>query len=383
MGAVLCKLCGTVCMTACCDPCGGGCMSKNVPWLPHHLTAKIITQWLQDKGGLELDNAAATVALQPFAIGEGLMSIMYRVTVTYIYPPKNGLNTTFVCKLSPPAAKPRFIGALLSLFKSEVNFYNKNLRESTGMDSPLCYYAGVASNGRYCILLEDLSPAKAGKQIEGVSIENARDATRCLATFHAKYHGKVRSDATFDEWLLLADDTEYWKLVKGSYDGACPTLQSRIDTIFKTTFEGDDPKGFSRVALTFKDNYDKYIALMVLNATSSKSTSKTTLTHGDFRAENMFFNAPTTMGESKDNDKGGMRLVDFQLMKESSGPAELCYFIGTSMTIEDRRKYECELLQLYYDEMKANGADISMQDVLLEYQAGKLYVVYKKINIMG
>ena len=53
--------------------------------------------------------------------------------------------------------------------------------------------------------------------------------------------------------------------------------------------------------------------------------------------------------------------------------AELCYFIGTSMTIEDRRKYECELLQLYYDEMKANGADISMQDVLLEYQAGKLY----------
>ena len=48
------------------------------------------------------------------------------------------------------------------------------------------------------------------------------------------------------------------------------------------------------------------------------------------------------------------------------------------MTIEDRRKYECELLQLYYDEMKANGADISMQDVLLEYQAGctTMLVIY-------
>jgi hypothetical protein len=92
-------ICGTICMKLCCDPCGGCCMSKNVPWLPTHLTPERITRWLQIKGGLEKDNQVKTVDLKPFAIGEGLLSIMYRVTVKYQYAPKNGLNTTFVCKL--------------------------------------------------------------------------------------------------------------------------------------------------------------------------------------------------------------------------------------------------------------------------------------------
>lgn len=219
MGGVLCKLCGALCTRICCDPCGGGCLSRKVPWLPSHLTPKVITAWLQKSGGLESDNFVQSLELKSFAIGEGLMSIMYRVAVKYKYPPKAALKNTFVCKLSPPAAKPRFIGDLLSLFKTEVNFYNKGLRETTGMDAPICYFAGVASNGRYCILLEDLSPSKAGNQIQGVTIQNARDATRCLAKLHSKYQGKVRSDPTFDDWLLLQDDREYWNLVKGSYSG--------------------------------------------------------------------------------------------------------------------------------------------------------------------
>lgn len=135
---------------------------------------------------------------------------------------------------SPPGAKPRILGELLSLFKSEVNFYNKGLKEETKMDAPMCYYAGNASNGRYCILLEDLSPAKCGNQMQGVKIEHAREAAICLAGFHAKYYGKMRSQPAFEGWLLRQDDRAYWALVKGSYNKAAPTVQSRINNIFKT-----------------------------------------------------------------------------------------------------------------------------------------------------
>jgi len=341
-------------------------MSRSVPWLPSHLTPERITLWLQQSGGLEKDNKVRTVDLKPFAIGEGLMSIMYRVTVVYEYAPKNGLKTAFVCKLSPPAAKPRVLGALLSLFEAEVNFYNKGLKEATKMDAPNCYYAGSASNGRYCILLEDLSPAKAGQQLAGVKIEHAREATKTLAKFHAKYRGKMRTEKVFEGWLLRQDDRAYWKLVKGSYVKAAKTVQPRIDNVFKTP----NVDGFSQIAVKFGDNFDKWMELVCLDnkELNPNANSQLTLTHGDFRAENMFFDAPTSFngsnsttsaatGGSKDDggDGGGglgMRLVDFQLLKESSGPAELCYFVGTSMTIEDRRKYEVELLQLYYDEMK-------------------------------
>jgi hypothetical protein len=40
------------------------------------------------------------------------------------------------------------------------------------------------------------------------------------------------------------------------------------------------------------------------------------------------------------------------------------------MTIEHRRSCEIELIQLYYDGMKRHGANISMQEVMLEYQQG-------------
>ena len=151
--------------------------------------------------------------------------------------------------------------------------------------------------------------------------------------------------------------------------------------------------GLANLAIKFGQNYDKWLNLICANNKEINPKSKTqlTLTHGDFRAENMFFDAPTSLnkdgssssstGESKDgsatgqSDQSGqsqlgMRLIDFQLMKESSGPAELAYFIGTSMTIKDRQQYEISLIQLYYDEMKRNGSSITMTQMLMEYQAG-------------
>ena len=143
-------------MKVCCDPCGGCCLSKKVPWLPGHLTPQIITKWpatllapahryaaptpaqlrvvaprrkvvspkssvpphhatgpwtrrvdrLHDHGSLEKSNEVTHIDLQIFGVGEGLMSVMYRLTVQYASPPGNGLKTTFVMKFSPPEVRP-------------------------------------------------------------------------------------------------------------------------------------------------------------------------------------------------------------------------------------------------------------------------------------
>jgi hypothetical protein len=317
-----------------------------------------------------MDNNVKGVQMHAFAIGEGLMSTMYRVTVQYQRPPANGLRDTFVAKISPPGVKPRIIGDVLNLFGTEVNYYKKGLKSSTGMDSPTCYYAGSTTNGRYCILLEDL-PGKSGKQLDGVSLEHARQAVRCLARLHARYLGKTRSDPTVKDWLLKQDDLAYYELVKKAYIPASQTMQDRITNVFKT----QKVEGLADLSVKFGENYEKWKNLVFRDnqAVNPKSNMRLTLTHGDFRAENMFFDVPTTIdlhsGAPKE-DSVGMRLVDFQLLKEASGPSELCYFIGSSLQIEDRKQYEVELIRLYHAELKVNGAEMSMLQILLYYQAG-------------
>lgn len=71
-----------------------------------------------------------------------------------------------------------------------------------------------------------------------------------------------------------------------------------------------------------------------------------------------------------------MRVIDFQLLREGQGETELCYFLGGSMTIENRRKHERDLIQLYYDEMLAHGVtNYSMSECLASYQMGCLNIV--------
>ena len=68
----------------------------------------------------------------------------------------------------------------------------------------------------------------------------------------------------------------------------------------------------------------------------------------------------------------GLRLIDFQLLKENIGGAELLYFIGNSLTPATRREHEADLLALYVSEMNKRGAQLELRHLLREYLAGFL-----------
>lgn len=209
------KVCATLCVTACGCPCGAG----DVPFTPSRLTAAWLTRILQSNGDISGTNRVLRIELKPFAIGEGLMSIMYRVTAKLDKAPDGGLQrirphpddpTSFcmVAKLSPPQLKPRILGDVLKLFVTEVRFYEKNLAARTGMGAPECFYAGHAGSGRYAMLLEDLSPAKTGDQLQGIPVEQARVAVKAMAKMHATFYGKVGKGQSVRS---LEDDTRTTK----------------------------------------------------------------------------------------------------------------------------------------------------------------------------
>ena len=100
MGSIL----GTLCVKLL-EPCCGCATRGSTPYLPQHLTASWLERVLKEDGVLTEDNGISSLELQAFAVGEGLMSIMYRLTVTYTNDPVDGgLPATFVAKLTPPAA---------------------------------------------------------------------------------------------------------------------------------------------------------------------------------------------------------------------------------------------------------------------------------------
>merc|ERR1712226_840601 len=82
------------------------------------------------------------------------------------------------------------------------------------------------------------------------------------------------------------------------------------------------------------DNY-KHI-----NAHSQFSVS---VTHGDFRGENVFF---------PEHAKEETVVIDFQLVKEASPLTDISYLMIGSMTPEERRKGEVEIIRAYYEQCK-------------------------------
>lgn len=66
------------------------------------------------------------------------------------------------------------------------------------------------------------------------------------------------------------------------------------------------------------------------------------------------------------------KLIDFQGSREFPGEFDLAYFMAGSMTTDLRRKYQKELLNLYYARMRDCGVNMTLHHYLLEVQHGLL-----------
>ena len=78
------------------------------------------------------DQSVVSVEAKGFGTGDGLLSQMYRLKLTY--SPSGAGPATIVAKLSPPNAKARLTGSILSLFKYEHEFYTRGVAHKIGLN---------------------------------------------------------------------------------------------------------------------------------------------------------------------------------------------------------------------------------------------------------
>ncbi len=295
---------------------------------------KITPTWL----GNVLDCEVTTVETSP--IGTGQMADSYRVSYT-----SGGEHRTVVAKLPPAKLEVRVMGA--SGYLKELQFY-RDIAATVDMRTPACLHRESNDDAsEFCLLLEDLAPGEQGNQMAGCTVAQAETAVDNLAGLHGpRWNDKSLLD---HDWLAMTDaDTANFLelLMQGSGPGFIDRYDDRLSDI------------------------DRSVINDFVGVTAAWSLRAPTfgIVHGDYRLDNLLFAS----------DAGGypVAAVDWQTVGLGSPVRDLGYFLGNSLTIEDRRASEEALVRRYYDAIQAYAGpdnDIDAYDFeqcWLDYRAG-------------
>jgi aminoglycoside phosphotransferase (APT) family kinase protein len=90
-----------------------------------------------------------------------------------------------------------------------------------------------------------------------------------------------------------------------------------------------------------------------------------TLLHQDYRVDNLFFD--------EGSPDGSVVVIDWQGIGRGPGIYDLCYFLGGSLTVDDRRANERALVETYHARLVERGvADYDLDTLWHDYRFGHL-----------
>ncbi|MDB6060577.1 MAG: hypothetical protein JWM78_680 [Verrucomicrobiaceae bacterium] len=241
--------------------------------------------------------------------------------------------------------------------KVEAQFY-RHIRDDIGVPAPVCYFAdwdeGDAVKGEHpqgLVILEDLivEGGTFGHSTRPISIEGARKALDGFAALHAGLWDKLQNN----NWINVAmsegapDSDLFNHLSKYMY----LNLESPEFRALLPQWLLDDPEHLGR-------------AFKLLVAHERRETMPRCLIHGDSHLGNSYF-----------RPDGTRIFIDFQLITAGHPWRDLTYFLVGSLTVEDRRKAERELLQHYLDRLEVHGAGgrLSFEKLWDEYRVWPMW----------
>ncbi|WP_027444046.1 phosphotransferase family protein [Erythrobacter cryptus] len=245
------------------------------------------------------------------------------------------------------AADPtsRSTAAMLGLYAKEVRFY-RTLAPQLPIRTPRVLLAEIADDGAsFCLIFEDLGPARGGNQIAGCTPAEAREVVKAAAALHApSWHNPAILGL---DWLQ--PDPEAAARVRALYPQAQAVFRERYRDVLEPEY----------MALCEE--------LAEITASTERHGETISLVHGDFRLDNVLFDI-----------KGGaepLAVLDWQTLTIGNGLTDIGYFLGCGIGNALRRAHERELLELYCAEMRARGVAISLDDIWEDYVLGALHGV--------
>jgi hypothetical protein len=293
---------------------------------PAWLTAALRT------GGLD----ATVTGVRHERVGTGQMAACYRLHLD-----GEGCPATLVAKVPPPDVDlgPAAAGA----YRNEVAFYAE-LAPTVAIRAPVCHHHALLADGSsFTLLLEDMAPARQGDQVAGCSAARARDAVVALAGLH----GPRWCDPT------LADVSTFVPPAAGDGDVLAGILATATDTFCDRYADRLGPA----------DRQVLEAVPGVIAAWSTARVERFAPVHGDYRLDNLLF--PVEGGE--------VGVVDWQTVSLGLPARDLAYFLGTSLSVDDRRGHEDDLVAAYHEALVDHGvAGYGLDDCRDDFRFGLL-----------
>jgi hypothetical protein len=236
-------------------------------------------------------------------------------------------GTSVVIKFAAADDTSRQTGASLRSYEIEVRFY-RELAATVGIRTPACYYGEVEpESGWFTLVLEDLAPAEQGDQMAGCTVDHAALALEELVKLHAPRWGD--GALTKLDW--------FHRFEQGAATGTI------VEMLLPGFIERYEPR---------LDPAHLDLARQVataLPALMGQRRGPLTVTHGDYRLDNMLFGTAA----------GGppLAVVDWQTCTSGPALADASYFIGAGLLPEDRRAHEADLVREYHRGLLAAGVE--------------------------
>jgi hypothetical protein len=287
---------------------------------PEDMNATWLTSALTGTDLLTDGDRVASLAMEP--VGTGQMGDTVRIS----FSTDQGAARSVVAKFASADEQSRATGLMTRAYEIEVGFY-RQVADRVRTRMPGCHYARCeADTGWFVLLLDDLDAVQ-GEQLIGCDPAVAEAALVELAALH----GPTWADADIAglDWLQRGGpeaDEFLAGLVSSLWPGFVDRYGDRLDA----------------------EHLEVGARLMaVLGPWLEARPTATTVTHGDFRLDNLLFSG----GDPRPY------VVDWQTAAWGSPAADVSYFLGGSLTVEDRRIHGEALLASYHRALSAHGVD--------------------------
>jgi hypothetical protein len=328
-------------------------MGVQIPESAEDVTPEWLTAVLTEAGELQ---EGRVVAARWERVGEeyGFTGLVGRIELRYAAS-AGELPTSLIVKLPMATSEtvshwrarqerdPALMREYYERCARECRFY----REIPVTFAPRLYYAAADdASQRAVLLLEDLSGGRQGDVLRGCSIEDAALVIDELAPFHAQWWGERVLARGFP---VSGQDPQ---VRQERYVGQVDLFLERYGDLL--------PNGLV-------DVLDRLRSQLVVVRQALHARAKT-LIHADLHLDNMLFDA---RGEGR-----SVTVLDWQTVRVGPPAIDVALFLFGSLSVENRRAAESELLERYIGGLSASVVrEYTIEELRYDYGLALLLIL--------